>query len=36
MKLRDAEDDVKQNQLIMMTDTANEYKLYKYCANAMA
>lgn len=36
MKLRDAEDEVKQNPLIMMTDTANQYKIYKYCANAMA
>lgn len=28
MKLRDAEDDKNQNPLTMMTDTANEYKLY--------
>lgn len=30
MKLRDAEDDIKQQKthLLMMTDTANEYKIY--------
>lgn len=29
MKLRDAEDDIKPKpHLLMMTDTANEYKIY--------